>query len=93
MSNPYQSFFDKLDKTIADLEGCERHDAVTDTAIQDAVDLLRRSGYVLANTLNVQANTLPVLVLEPEPETVQGEAREADDASAPPLGERQEAPE
>ncbi|HET6915521.1 MAG TPA: hypothetical protein VFH56_05470 [Acidimicrobiales bacterium] len=93
MSNPYQPFFDKLDRTIADLEGCESHDAVTDTAIQDAVDLLRRSGYVLANTLNVQANTLPVLVLEPEPEVVQGESESTNDTDTQSVDEGQEAPE
>lgn len=60
-SNPYQPFFEKLDAVVIDLEKQPEQYA------HDAVDLLKRMGYVLANHINAQAAYLPMLILDPEP--------------------------
>jgi hypothetical protein len=73
MSNPYQPFFDKLDRTIDALEGLELASASDKDSVTDAIDLLRRSGFVLANLLNINAQVLPSLILP-----IEGEAEEAD---------------
>ena len=100
MTNVYQSFFDKLDATVAALDSAELadidgpdHFAVLPSVRDDAVDLLRRAGYVLANLLNAQASIYPAIMLDPEPETVPGEAQEANDTPAPSVDEGQDAPE
>ena len=74
-SNPYQAFFDKLDKTVEYLT----HESA-DSDLQDAVDLLRRAGFVLGNLLNAQAALYPHLILDPEPDVVEGEAESAPDS-------------
>lgn len=63
MSNPYQGFFDKLDKTIEDLP------SGTDQAIDDAIDLLRRAGFFLVNHLNTTVELAQHLVLPEEQAT------------------------
>lgn len=81
-SNPYQPFFEKLDATVKHLadnpSGVNEADG---RAIDDAVDLLRRMGFVLANHINNQAHYLQMLILDPEP------AGTGDDTSGtPPAG-------
>lgn len=67
MSNPYQPFFDKLDETVAELVGKHEPSLLE----ENAADLLRRAGFVLANLLAVNAQVLPTLVLETSSETAE----------------------
>lgn len=69
MSNPYQPLFQKLDATVEALGDVEAIHAPDKDAITDAVDLLRRMGYVLAAHINNQAHYLQMLILDPEPVT------------------------
>jgi hypothetical protein len=76
MANPYQPLFDKLDKTIDALEGLELASASDKDSVTDALDLLRRSGFVLANLLNINAQVLPSLILPAEGEVSEAEPPE-----------------
>ena len=78
MSNPYQVFFDKLDATVAAFEGSMGFPE--NPVAKDAVELLRRAGFVLGNLLNAQAALYPHLILDPGPDVVEGEAESAPDS-------------
>lgn len=82
-NNPYQPFFDQLDKTVDKMDEAMRARLVdADEWIiigTGATDLLKRAGFVLANMLNVQAQVYPTLFLEPE--AVEGEANDTGETS------------
>ena len=87
MSNPYQPFFDKLDRVVVRLSD---KDSILDSVdFDDAADLLKRAGYVLANMLNVQASVYPAIILQDELVTVAGTTEDTSETS---VGEGQEPP-
>lgn len=78
MENPYASYFEKLDETLAVLDGFKDDGSIIEGTCRDAANLLRRAGFVLANLLSVNALVLPTLVLAPEDEPQSADSSPSD---------------
>lgn len=62
-SNPFQEWFHRVDAVVPELG--KREDSLS----LEAGDLLKRAAYVLAITINANAQAYPALVYTPEPGT------------------------